>query len=90
MTAKIIGAPVTNAASQACVDLLETVLADAKTGHITSVAIVACGPGGFSPAIAGPQAPELNLGLDACKQIILERVMPERQPSAIMMPGRRR
>lgn len=76
--------------SMACVDLLKQVLADALQGQVTSLAIVACGPNGFGPAIAGPQAPELNLGLDACKQQILKAVLtPQPQtPSRILRPGR--
>jgi hypothetical protein len=72
----------------ACVELLEKVLADAREGHVSSIALVAIGAGGFSPAVAGPNAPELNLGLDACKKIILDRVLTPR-PSSVIMPKRR-
>jgi hypothetical protein len=76
-------------AKLACVELLEKVLADAREGNVSSIALVAIGSGGFSPAVAGPNAPELNLGLDACKKIILDRVLTPR-PSSVIMPGRGR
>lgn len=57
-------------AEKACIELLESVLADAKRGNVTSVAVIACGPADFGAAIAGPDAAKLNLGLDYAKQDI--------------------
>lgn len=69
------------------VDLLKAALEKALAGEVTSIAIVLCGTGGFQPAIAGPQAPELYLGLEACKQRILNAVMTP-PTSPIIRPRR--
>jgi hypothetical protein len=72
-----------NEASEACVALLEQVLADAKAGSITTVGVVACGPSDFGAQIAGPDARSVNLGLDVLKQKILTAVT---QPAVDMRP----
>lgn len=60
--------------SEACVDLLERTLADAKAGKITTLCIVAVGPHGAGPAIVGKDIPHLNLGMDVAKALILQRL----------------
>lgn len=87
---EINGAPVAalDQASAACVQLLEQVLADARAGNVRSVCIVACGPGGFGASFAGPNAPELNLGLDTAKASILQMVSQPQKRSPIMRPFR--
>ena len=71
-------------ASEACVALLEQVLADAKAGNITTVGVIACGPGDFGAQIAGPDARSVNLGLDVLKHKILSAVT---QPAVDMRPN---
>jgi hypothetical protein len=73
-----------NEASEACISLLEQVLADAKAGNITTVGIVACGPADFGAQIAGPDARSVNLGLDVLKHKILSAVT---QPAVDMRPN---
>lgn len=58
-----------------CINKLEEALASAKTGGIFALALVAVGPADFGIAIAGADAPKLNLGLDAAKAEILSRVV---------------
>lgn len=62
--------------AQACVELLEKTLEDAREGRITTIGIVACGPQDFGSAHAGPDAARLNMGLDVLKRTVLERVAP--------------
>ena len=71
-------------ASDACVALLEQVLADAKAGNITTVGVIACGPSDFGAQIAGPDARSVNLGLDVLKGKILSAVT---QPAVDMRPN---
>ncbi len=61
------GGRILGVAEKACIELLESVLADARKGNVTSVAVIACGPADFGAAIAGPDAAKLNLGLDYAK-----------------------
>ena len=84
------GAEPLDRASQACVELLESVLADAKLGNVTSCAIVACGDESFGVAMAGPDAARLNLGLDSAKMQIMQMVtQPQpRRASMIIQPGK--
>lgn len=60
--------------SEACIELLESVLASAKRGEFHSVAVVAVGPNDFGASFAGPDAARLNLGLDTAKAAILAAV----------------
>ena len=81
-----------NPASLACIDLLMQVLADAKKGNVTSVAVVACGPSDFGANIAGPNAPAMNMGLDVLKARIISGVTQPAPRSPILQPrpvGRR-
>ena len=81
-----------NPASLACMDLLMQVLADAKAGNVTSVAIVACGPSDFGANMAGPNAPAMNMGLDVLKAKIVAGVTIAPPASPILRPrpvGRR-
>ena len=57
-----------------CVKLLSDALDSARKGEIWSCVLVACGPSDFGTAMAGADAPRLNLGLDVAKQNILQRV----------------
>lgn len=76
--------------AQACVVLLEQVLASAKNGEISTVCIVACGPSSFGASFAGPDAARLNLGLDTAKAQILQMVsQPTPRSGAILRPGMR-
>ena len=85
MAGKIIKPPGLNmvgtelsAAQRECIKLLEDALDSAKNGDIWSCILVACGPNDFGTAMAGSDAPRLNLGLDAAKATILERVTGKR------------
>lgn len=49
-------------AQQECIQLLETVLEDARNGDVTALAVVAVGPMDFGIAIAGSDAAKLYLG----------------------------
>lgn len=64
-----------SAAQKECIFKLEEALQSAKDGQILALALVAVGPGDFGIAIAGADAPRLNLGLDAAKAEILKRVL---------------
>ena len=57
-----------------CIQLLTDVLESAKKGEVTSCIVVACGLNDFGTAMAGSDAPRLNLGLDVAKQSIMQRV----------------
>lgn len=63
-----------NESSQACVDLLEQVLRDAKAGNITTVGVVACGPNDFGAQIAGPDARSVYLGCGVLQKKIVDAV----------------
>lgn len=75
-----------NPASLACIDLLMQVLADAKAGNVTSVAVVACGPNDFGANMAGPNAPAMNMGLDVLKAKIVAGVTVQAPQSPILRP----
>lgn len=57
-----------------CLGKLEECLEEAKKGNIYTVGIVVCLKNGFATTIGGSDAGSLNLGCDALKQRILERV----------------
>lgn len=57
-----------------CIQLLSDALDSAKQGQIWSCILVACGPEDFGTAMAGSDAPRLNLGLDVAKDVIKQRV----------------
>lgn len=59
-----------------CIKLLSDALESAENGEINSCVLVACGPVDFGIAIAGADAPRLNLGLDVAKRTILDRTSP--------------
>jgi hypothetical protein len=61
-------------AQQECIKLLEDALDSARQGDIWSCILVACGPSDFGTAMAGSDAPRLNLGLDVAKDLIKSRV----------------
>jgi len=63
-----------NPTQRECVKLLEDALESAKKGEVWSCILVACGPNDFGTAMAGSDAPRLNLGLDVAKASILNRV----------------
>lgn len=75
-----------NPASLACIDLLLQVLADAKAGNVTSVAVVACGPSDFGANIAGPNAPAMYLGLGVLQSRIVAGVTQPAPSSPILRP----
>lgn len=80
-------------ASEACVDMLEKVLADAKAGRVQSIALVACGQGGMGPAFVGADIPSLNLGLDLVKRqmqdaLVQQAMQQDRTRPKILRPGR--
>lgn len=66
-----------NAAQQDCLDKLEEVLEQCRKGKVYTVGIVVCMKSGFATTIGGTDAGSLNLGLDALKARILERVSDE-------------
>lgn len=74
---------VLNPSSQACVALLEQVLADAKAGNIMTVGIVACGPADFGANIAGPNAQAVYMGCGVLQAKIVSAVT---QPAPDMRP----
>lgn len=67
--------------AQACVELLERTLDDAREGRITTLGIIACGPQDFGSAHAGADAARLNMGIDVLKRTILEKVAPQHRPA---------
>ena len=75
-------------ASQACVELLEKVLADARAGTIRSCVVVVAGSAGPGAAFAGPDLGALNMGLDAAKQNLLAVALQPRKASPIIRPDR--
>lgn len=83
------GGEVLNPSSQACVALLEQVLADAKAGNIMTVGIVACGPADFGAQIAGPNAQAVYMGCGVLQAKIVSAVTqpaPDMRPT-ILRPG---
>lgn len=70
-----LGKPAFSPAQFECIQKLEEALASAKNGDVLACVIVAVGPADFGIAIAGADAPRLNLGLDAAKSEILRRVV---------------
>jgi hypothetical protein len=77
-----------NPASLACIDLLMQVLADAKAGKVTSVAIVACGPSDFGANMAGPNAMGMNMGIDVLKAKIIAAVSSPAAPQSPILRSR--
>ena len=74
-------------AQLACLDLLNEAVAEAEKGNVYSVGIIVCMKTGFATTIGGTDAGSLNLGCDAMKARILERVTDEgarRKPSQIV------
>jgi hypothetical protein len=61
-------------AQRECIKLLEDALESARNGEVWSCVLVACGPNDFGSAMAGSDAPRMNLGLDVAKASILSRV----------------
>lgn len=61
-------------AQQDCLDKVREVLVEAEAGNVYTVGIVVCMKTGFATTIGGGDAGALNLGLDALKARILERV----------------
>lgn len=61
-------------AQKECIQLLEDALDSARKGEVWSCVLVACGPSDFGTAMAGSDAPRLNLGLDVAKDLIKGRV----------------
>lgn len=70
------GQPVFSPAQIECIKLLSDTLESAKNGEINACVVVACGAIDFGIAIAGADAPRLNLGLDVAKRTILDRTSP--------------
>lgn len=62
---------------QDCADKLREVLDEANAGNVYTVGIVVCLRNGFATTIGGTDAGSLNLGLDALKARILERLTDE-------------
>lgn len=60
-----------------CVDKLREALAEAEKGNVYTVGIIVCLKTGFATTIGGTDAGSLNLGADALKARILERVRDE-------------
>jgi hypothetical protein len=54
--------PLLTESQQACVDLLEEALKEARAGNIHAIGIIACLDGGFASVMAGTHAGDLTLG----------------------------
>lgn len=67
-----------------CIKLLSDMLETAKAGEIVALACVAVGPLDFGIAIAGSDAPRLNLGLDVAKRTIMDRTSPPAGRSTVL------
>lgn len=68
MTAKIVTPPKPLTQDQIdIVEMLKETLAEALEGRFTSIAIVVCMKDGFSSAMCGRQAADLNLACDDLK-----------------------
>lgn len=63
-----------NDQQQDCLDKLNEVVEQAERGNVYTVGIVVCLKDGFATTIGGTDAASLNLGCDALKARILERV----------------
>lgn len=61
-------------AAQACVDMLEETLEQARKGDIETMAIVCCFKTGYASAMTGSNAVQLNLACDSLKRKILNAV----------------
>ncbi len=61
-------------ASQACVDMLEETLEQARSGSIETIAVIACFKTGYATAMSGSNAAQLNMGCDSLKRKILNAV----------------
>ena len=59
---------------QACVDLLEETLREAREGNIHGIGIVVLLDGGFASVMAATRAGDLNLACDDLKRKILDNV----------------
>ncbi len=59
---------------EACVELLEEALEQARQGRIYSVGVVVCMETGYATVMAGPHAADLNMGCDSLKKRILDAV----------------
>lgn len=73
-----------NESTQACIELLEQVLSDARAGNITTVGVVACGSSDFGAQIAGPDARSVYLG---CGVLQTKIVAALTQPAVDMRPN---
>ena len=66
--------PILSESAQACVDLLEETLEQARRGNINTIGVAICMGSGFATAMAGTKAAELNLAVDVLKQKILAEI----------------
>lgn len=66
-----------NDAQEDCLHKLREVLKEAEKGNVYTVGIVVCMKNGFATTIGGTDAASLNLGCDALKARILQRVTDE-------------
>jgi hypothetical protein len=57
-----------------CIELLEQMLASAKSGDMTWLVVIAGGPSDYGVAHVGSNAAQMNMGIDVAKQEILNRV----------------
>lgn len=72
---------------QACADLLEEALREAKAGHISSIGIVACMKTGYATVMAGSQASDLFMGAGSLQRKILDAVEMDGNKRGIFKPG---
>lgn len=66
--------PFINEDQQACIELLEEALEQARDGKIFALAMVVCMEGGFADVIAGRRAGDLYMGCGDLQSKILEAV----------------
>ncbi len=74
-------------AQQACVELLEEALGEARDGKVVSVGIILCMKGGYAAVMAGADAADLNLGCDSLKRKIMAAVEEESSSSSVVDPS---
>jgi hypothetical protein len=63
-----------NAQQLDCLEKVNELREQIEQGNIDSIAVVACMKKGYAHFVGGNRAPELNLGLDSLKRVILDRL----------------
>lgn len=75
-------------AANPLVAALETVLAKAKAGEITTMAVIAMSPTGyFPPIMLGPQRSDLSVAIDFAKASLLADIFSPPKPGIVRAPA---